>query len=47
MIGTPTFSDILYGGIPDGVCEFKNSVGKYTNFSLLITVCIDRKVIHF
>lgn len=42
LIGTPIFNDILCGSIPDGGCEFKNSVGKCTDFSLSTTVLVEK-----
>lgn len=38
IIGTSTFHAILCRGLPDGICEFKYSVGKYANFSLSTNV---------
>lgn len=36
-IGMPTLNNILCGCIPDGIYEFKNSVKKCTDSSLLTT----------
>lgn len=42
IIGTPIFKYILCEGILDGVCMFKNSVGKLTASSLLLTISMKK-----
>ena len=45
MIGAPILRWSLWGGIPDGCSELRNSIGKCTASSRLSTVSIEENVI--